>query len=662
MIVGTPVTRAICKKIAERTDTVVFGFSRGKDSVHAESLLLVRWRGRIERISIGELIQKVRSTIIAFNDGRRHYIPTESLEVCTTTTNHQSSAACSFFPVTKLMDHPHEDDLYEFTLREGRVVRMTGCHSAMASPAHHCGNAMQPVEARSLHVGDHMLAVNDYGSDANDDAQYEDWFLRLAGQWLADGCYAVNRKIVISTGNMPEAVDFLRMIPRSTCSKERAGVYLKSIRDNYDTQEAAVKATAAALGIKECVVLNSIYQIKNARTHKYIKAKVLPNGDVWMCDIRLVARMRAAGLAGTSHTKTVPNWIYSLSRRQIGIFLAGYFDGDGCLHKRGVSATSVSRSLAYGIADACNMIGVKCAVSTGFSKSGYQKQASSFYCVNIGSRQGIEAFRERIPTWKNFPFGPRKPQNVYATGIRKIKSIRRIPSGGRVYDLEVEGRNTFIADGVLVHNSIAAWLWMLEFFPRIIPFCVDGCPGLEFVERSLAYYEKAFGTPIERCVSQTLLAAIADLVYQPFEDEEWIDKMDFTVGMSNDELAETIRDKHDVGHAWIAWGISAADSIVRRSQQKYRDGMVESKRVFYPCTDWKRENVLQAINASEFKLPEDYLFANRSFVSPLNPRHLKRLREQRPDEFERIKFFYPLIEASLARNEFRTMPSGTSAK
>jgi len=208
-------------------------------------------------------------------------------------------------------------------------------------------------------------------------------------------------------------------------------------------------------------------------------------------------------------------------------------------------------------------------------------------------------------------------------------------------------------------DTLAAVPWLKEFFPRVILFHVDGCPGLSFVERSLRYYESFFNQAIHRCYSGDLFTSIANLVYQPVEDEDAIDAMSLMdQDISTDRVAELIRDQHADGSAWIAWGISCADSIIRRSQAKYRTGINEAKRVFYPCFDWRREHVMQSINATGVKLPEDYRMACRSFATPLNMRHLARMREMYPDDFERVKFFYPFIEASLARNEFRIASLG----
>ena len=210
-------------------------------------------------------------------------------------------------------------------------------------------------------------------------------------------------------------------------------------------------------------------------------------------------------------------------------------------------------------------------------------------------------------------------------------------------------------------DTLAAVPWLKEFFPRVILFHVDGCPGLSFVERSLAYYEDWYQQPIHRCYSGDLFTSIASLIYQPVEDEDAIDALhldDYDIG--TDKLAELIRDREADGTAWIAWGISSADSIVRRSQEKYRSGINEPKRVFYPCFDWRREHVMQSIHATGVNLPEDYRMACRSFATPLNPRHLARMREMYPEDFARVKFFYPFIEAPLARNAFRTSTLGAN--
>lgn len=203
-------------------------------------------------------------------------------------------------------------------------------------------------------------------------------------------------------------------------------------------------------------------------------------------------------------------------------------------------------------------------------------------------------------------------------------------------------------------DSVAAWLWLLEFFPRVIPFHCAAVPGLGFVDRSLAYYERQFGTPIDRYVAGELYGALSQLVYQPPHAEDWIDGLDFESHTINDVVTD-VRRRHGCPGAWVAYGISKTDSIVRRSAKKYDGGSSLARRTLYPCFDWPKAQVLAAIESAGVGLAEDYLLGNRSLAGVPTERHLLRMREMYPEDYERVKFFYPLIEARLARNEFRRL-------
>ena len=62
---------------------------------------------------------------------------------------------------------------------------------------------------------------------------------------------------------------------------------------------------------------------------------------------------------------------------------------------------------------------------------------------------------------------------------------------------------------------------------------------------------------------------------------------------------------------------------------------------------------MKTIRDAGVKLPADYLFAARSMTNVPRHRHLDRMRTLAPHDFERIKLLFPLIEAELARLEFR---------
>lgn len=50
---------------------------------------------------------------------------------------------------------------------------------------------------------------------------------------------------------------------------------------------------------------------------------------------------------------------------------------------------------------------------------------------------------------------------------------------------------------------------------EVRPFFMYHCPGLEFIEASLDYYERFFGTHIIRLPHHLLYKSLNDFLYQP---------------------------------------------------------------------------------------------------------------------------------------------------
>lgn len=211
-------------------------------------------------------------------------------------------------------------------------------------------------------------------------------------------------------------------------------------------------------------------------------------------------------------------------------------------------------------------------------------------------------------------------------------------------------------------DSIAAAVWLREFFENVILFHVSACPGVDFVESSLRYYEDRLGMTIHRCISRDFFESVDSMHWQPIEFEDSVDSLHLLDhAHSTDKVARLIRDAYATPDAWMAFGISAEDSIIRRSQKKYREGINSEKRIFYPCFNWRKEHVMQAIESAVIALPQDYLMANRSFEGPMNSRHLKRMMELRPQSFAQVEWHFPFIRAQVARNQFRAMHQGAGS-
>ena len=201
-------------------------------------------------------------------------------------------------------------------------------------------------------------------------------------------------------------------------------------------------------------------------------------------------------------------------------------------------------------------------------------------------------------------------------------------------------------------DSIAAWIFLRQFFHTIIPFHCANVPHLSFVDTSLDYYERVFETKIIKCLSGEVSRAIDNLIFQPLEDEQDIDALELW-NYDNHHIVELIKEELGILDAWCAFGINATDSIDRRIYIKKNQGRNEERKTFYPCFDWTKVQIIEAIDRAGIKLPRDYLLANRSFAGVPLYRHLARMDEIFPNDMEKIETVFPFIWAQLARNEFR---------
>lgn len=199
-------------------------------------------------------------------------------------------------------------------------------------------------------------------------------------------------------------------------------------------------------------------------------------------------------------------------------------------------------------------------------------------------------------------------------------------------------------------DSIAAWLQLRKYFKRIIPYYCYSVPGLKFVEDSLRYYEEFFETRIYRMEHRSFYRKLNALVFQPPEHYAKLKQMDLPGDEYDDELiGELIREAGQLPTAaYVATGVRMADSPRRRISIKKNGAINHNQKRFYPVYDWKKADLLTAIDEAGVKLPVDYKLFGRTFDG-LDYRFLKPIKENFPDDYAKIIEWYPLAELELYR-------------
>ena len=199
-------------------------------------------------------------------------------------------------------------------------------------------------------------------------------------------------------------------------------------------------------------------------------------------------------------------------------------------------------------------------------------------------------------------------------------------------------------------DSLCAWLQCQKHFRRIIPFHCASVPGYEYATRYLDYLEGAMGTKILRLMGEDLKMALVRHVYQesPWECEE-IDRVFQVRDYGKLDVLEYLRMKFNLPRAWCAVGISINDSIDRRIYCQKMEGKNPKHRTFYPCWDWPKEELLDAIWNSGLEVAPEYKYTKRSMGGVPGATYGKVMKEHFPDDWERTKLWYPLAEVKWER-------------
>jgi len=199
-------------------------------------------------------------------------------------------------------------------------------------------------------------------------------------------------------------------------------------------------------------------------------------------------------------------------------------------------------------------------------------------------------------------------------------------------------------------DSIGAWLALRPHFDRIIPFYCYLVPSLEFVERSLVYYEEFFATPILRVPHPSLYRMLNNLVFQSPQHCAVIEDLSLA-NFSYIDLHRAIREDYAVPDAWVAAGVRAADSPYRRLAMNKYGPLRERTKEFFPIHDWNKARLVAELQAARIKLPADYRIFGRSFDG-LDYRFLAPIREHYPRDYARILEFFPLADVELKRRQY----------
>lgn len=203
-----------------------------------------------------------------------------------------------------------------------------------------------------------------------------------------------------------------------------------------------------------------------------------------------------------------------------------------------------------------------------------------------------------------------------------------------------------ISDSVLVgfsggKDSAACLDLCFRYFKNVKPYFMYLVPGLEFQERTLAYYEDRYKTEFLR-VPHFMLSDF--LRYGTYRMPDLDVPMIKTV-----ELYNYLREKS--GIYWIAAGERISDSIIRRAMIKESSSIDVKRGRFYPLAYWNINHVRSYNKQRRLPLSLENKAMGHSFRS-LMYEDLKDIKKFFPNDYDKIKSMFPLVDVELKREDF----------
>jgi hypothetical protein len=197
-------------------------------------------------------------------------------------------------------------------------------------------------------------------------------------------------------------------------------------------------------------------------------------------------------------------------------------------------------------------------------------------------------------------------------------------------------------------DAIGAAIELKKYFD-VVPVFYDGCPGLQFVADSLAYYERAlFKRKIHVVPHPNFFRKLQHWAFQDYHGFFVINQIPFP-RWTHDDVHKWVIDKEGLpSTTFIATGVRAADSVTRRTAIAKHGPITLSKRTVHFIWDWNKERLISEMQAANVKLPIDYLLWGRTFDG-IDARFMIPLKRELPEDFERVKRWFPLVEADMIR-------------
>ncbi len=349
----------------ENANTVILSKSGGGKSAHTSTKFIVRQNGKISIEKIGPFVNKLmaRSKVVKI-DAEIEGVVNPNIEVLT----FDQTLNVSWSPVTVAArkDFNKRRKLYRVTTQSGREIIITADHNLVTLR----NGKIRTMRAEAVKIGERLPL-----SRILPEPETPHQTISLApGQLVKNWPKTLPQKINLTP-------DFIYLLGLITSEGHIRADHLQISNSDLIIQKN-IKSVIAALGLRSVEVY---------KKDGIVRTIIVRPG----CFGSFIQAIGGGGRAGN---KRIPPLIFSLSNQKAGAYLRGYFDGDGCVEQRAITAISKSKNLISDLAYLLLRFGIIARLSPKFKRAtnAAKHRGETYWQLNISGKNQIEKFTQSI--------------------------------------------------------------------------------------------------------------------------------------------------------------------------------------------------------------------------------------------------------------------------
>lgn len=194
-------------------------------------------------------------------------------------------------------------------------------------------------------------------------------------------------------------------------------------------------------------------------------------------------------------------------------------------------------------------------------------------------------------------------------------------------------------------ESLAALDVCAKHFNRVEAFFMYFVRGLSFQEDTLQRAERRYGIKIHRMPDFRLAR---HLKHASFRHETAETRRLPTVKLRH--IHHAVRAHFGNAIQWIATGETGCEAVTRQGMIRSCQGVDTRRGCIYPIGYWRPQDVMSYLSMNGIALPPEYdIFGTGASFGCLRMEHMDTLAKVLPEDFQKVKAMFPLIDVQLAR-------------